>query len=231
MDPNAKKNIFFIVPVYNETPVLFSTLEPLIRKGYAVVVVDDGSTDGSWETISKLPVYALRHPINLGQGAALQTGMTFAFLRGAEAVVHFDADGQHSLQNAEELLEPVLRGEADVVLGSRFLRVEDKKAVPFLKRVLLRFAIFVNWFMTGLLLTDAHNGLRVLNRAAAQKIFLLENGYAHASEIIHQIRRLKLRYMEKPTRIRYSKYSRAKGQPIWNAVNIFIDLLLRRIFK
>ena len=92
-------------------------------------------------------------------------------------------------------------------------------------------AIFVNGVMTGLWLTDAHNGLRVLNRRAAESIFLLENGYAHATEIIDQIRKLKLRYVERPTRVHYSKYSREKGQSMWNAVNIVIDLLLRRILK
>jgi polyprenyl-phospho-N-acetylgalactosaminyl synthase len=228
---NDKKSIFFVVPEHNEGAVIRSTLEPVIREGYSVVVVDDGSSDGSWEKIKALPVYALRHRVNLGQGAALQTGMTFALSKGAEIIVHFDADGQHRLIDVKGLLEPILAGEADVALGSRFLRRDDKRAVPLSKRVLLKMAVLVNGLMTGLWLTDAHNGLRVLNRRAAESIFLLENGYAHATEIINQIRHLKLRYVEKPTRVHYSKYSRSKGQSMWNAVNIFIDLLLRRVLK
>ena len=226
-----KKDIFFIVPSYNEGTVLRSTLDPLIREGYSVVVVDDGSSDGSWRRITALPVYALRHSINLGQGAALQTGVTFALSKGAKIIVHFDADGQHRFRDVEGLLAPVMAGEVDVALGSRFMRRDDTKAVPLSKRIILRIAIFVNWTLTGLWLSDAHNGLRVLNRRAAEKIFLIENGYAHATEIIHQIRRLKLRYVERPMRVHYSNYSRSKGQSIWNALNIVIDLWLRRLFK
>lgn len=231
MITSDKKNIFFIVPERNEGTVIQSTLEPLIREGYSVVVVDDGSSDGSWRKIKTLPVYALCHRVNLGQGAALQTGMTFALSKGAQIIVHFDADGQHRLMDVKGLLEPVLAGEADVALGSRFIRRDDKMAVPFSKRILLKMAILVNGVLTGLWLTDAHNGLRVLNRRAAERIFLLENGYAHATEIIDQIRKLKLRYVERPIRVHYSKYSRAKGQSMWNALNIVIDLLLRRILK
>ena len=226
-----KKSIFFVIPECNEGTVIRETLEPLIREGYSVVVVDDGSLDASWEKLRVLPVYALCHRVNLGQGAALQTGMTFALSRGAKVIVHFDADGQHGLEDVRGLLEPVLEGKADVALGSRFLRRDDKKAVPLSKRILLRMAIVVNGVMTGLWLTDAHNGLRVLNRRAAEGIHLRENGYAHATEIIDQICRLKLRYVERPMRVHYSRYSRAKGQSLWNALNIVIDLLLRRVLK
>lgn len=194
-------------------------------------MVDDGSKDKTCEALAGLEVHVLRHPINLGQGAALQTGMTFALGRGAKMIVHFDADGQHRIQDLPLLLEPVLKGEADVVLGSRFLRLTDKQHIPLAKRILLRIAIIVNGVTTGLWLTDAHNGLRVLTRAAAEKIVIRENGYAHASEIINEIRKLRLRYTEKPTRIRYSKYSKSKGQSLWNAFNIVIDLLLRGIFQ
>ena len=225
------KNIFFVVPAYNEATVLKATLEPLIQAGYPVVVVDDGSSDGSWEILQKLPVYALRHNINLGQGAALQTGTMAALAKGAKVIVHFDADGQHQLQDVPGLLEPVLAGEADVALGSRFMRHDDKKEVPLSKRALLKMAIILNGAMTGLWLTDAHNGLRVLDRRAAEGIDLLENGYAHATEILNQIRRLKLRCVERPTRVHYSKYARSKGQSKWNAVNILYELLSGRLLK
>jgi glycosyltransferase involved in cell wall biosynthesis len=226
-----KKSIFFIIPERDEGAVIRTTLEPLVREGYSVVVVDDGSSDDSWEKIQSLPVYALRHRVSLGQGAALQTGMTFALSRGAKFLVHFDADGQHRFEDVPGLLEPVLEGKADVALGSRFLRREDEKAVPLSKRILLQMAIVVNGVMTGLWLTDAHNGLRVLSRLAAERIHLCENGYAHATEIIDQICQLKLRYVERPMQVHYSKYSRAKGQSLWNALNILIDLLLGRVFK
>ncbi len=211
--------------------MILSTLQPLIKLNYTVVVVDDGSTDDTWHMLRNLPIYALRHAFNLGQGAALQTGMTFALRHGAEIIVHFDADGQHRVEDIGVLVEPLRRGEADVVLGSRFLRKTDRLAVPLPRRITLRGAVVVNGLTTGMWLSDAHNGFRALTAEAAKNICLRENGFAHATEILSEVRRLQLRYVERPTTINYSDYSKAKGQSIWNAVNIVIDLLLMRVFR
>lgn len=226
-----RKSVFVIVPSYNEQKVIAATLKPLIEAGYSVVVVDDGSSDRTPSIVGRLTVHYLRHPINLGQGAALQTGIDYALRKGAEIIVTFDADGQHRPQDILSLIEPIQKGEADVVLGSRFLRYEHKKDVPLGKRILLKGAILVNILLTGVWLSDAHNGLRALSRQAAEQIRLRENRYAHASEIMIQIRNLKLKHVEVPTRVRYSNYSKSKGQSFWNAFNIMIDLLLRRIYK
>lgn len=217
-----------VIPAYNEAKVIGATLQAVIGAGFSVVVVDDGSKDNTWEIIRRLPLYALRHAINLGQGAALQTGMTFALLSGAEVIVHFDADGQHDLEDIENLISPILEGKADVVFGSRFLRQIDTQQVPTSKKIVLKAAIIVNGLFTGIWLTDAHNGFRALSYSAAQRIKLHENGFAHASEILIRVREQKLTYLECPTKITYSEYSRAKGQSIWNAFNILIDLLIRR---
>jgi glycosyltransferase involved in cell wall biosynthesis len=224
------RGVFVVVPAYNEGRVIRSTVLPLVEAHYAVVVVDDGSTDHTASVLNGLGVYVLRHPINLGQGAALQTGMTFALQQGAEFVVHFDADGQHRAEDIATLVEPLRRGEADVVLGSRFLRQADRQAVPLLRRMLLRGAVIVDGLLTGVWLSDAHNGFRALTRAAAAQIHLRENRFAHASEILSQMRRLGLRYVERPTTILYTDYAKAKGQSMWNALNIVADLLLRRLF-
>jgi polyprenyl-phospho-N-acetylgalactosaminyl synthase len=223
-------SIFIIIPAYNESRAIRSTVEPLIAYGYSVVVVDDHSIDQTRAVLQKLPVYYLRHPINLGQGAALQTGMDFALQQGAEFIIHFDADGQHQAEDISMLLEPLQRGQADIVIGSRFLRWQDWQEVPTFRRLFLRVAVLVNWMMTGVRLTDAHNGFRALTRSAAQKICLRENRFAHASEILVQIRHAKLRYVECPTKIVYTNYSKAKGQSLWNAFNIVVDLLLSRFF-
>lgn len=231
--PEKKEHpsIFIIVPTFNEAAVLAGTLTPLYKKGYTIVVVDDGSSDETWSILQDLPVYALRHPINLGQGAALQTGMSFALLNDADVVVHFDADGQHRPNDIETLVEPILKGKADVVLGSRFLRFQDEESVPLSKRIILRVAVIVNGLFTGMWLSDAHNGLRALSKHAVQKIHLRENRYAHASEIVHQIKALKLKYTERATKVSYTKYSTQKGQSFWNAFNIVVDMILRGIFK
>jgi glycosyltransferase involved in cell wall biosynthesis len=223
--------IFIVMPAYNEGRVVRKTLRPLIEAGFSVVVVDDGSKDNTWRQLAGLGVCRLRHPFNLGQGAALQTGISYALQQGAQYIVHFDADGQHSPEDIRGLLEPVMQSKADVALGSRFLRRPDWQVVPPARRALLKGAILVNWLLAGVWLSDAHNGARVFSRRAAQKIVLRENGFAHATEILQQIKTKHLRYLERPTRIHYTDYSQVKGQRAWHALDILVDLVLRRIFR
>ena len=225
------RDIFIIIPAYNEATTIESVLESLVKEGYSIVVVDDGSSDNTGKLVLQFPVYYLRHPINLGQGAALQTGMSFAVQHDAKIVVHFDADGQHSVEDIPRLIEPIIAGRVDVVLGSRFLRQEDTNLIPHSKRIVLRGGVIINAMMTGLLLTDAHNGFRALSQDAARQIKLQENGYSHASEILIRISRLGLRYEECPTRIIYTEYSQSKGQPLFNAINILIDMILQKVLR
>ncbi|MCL5429366.1 MAG: glycosyltransferase family 2 protein [Chloroflexi bacterium] len=231
--PAAVRNseIFVVVPAFNEGPVIRATLRPLIELGYSIVVVDDGSKDQTWKYLKDLNVHRLRHSFNLGQGAALQSAVSYALAQGAKYIVHFDADGQHSIEDIPGLLAPVISGRADVALGSRFLRRADWETVPPTRRLLLKGAVAVNWLLTGLWLTDAHNGARALTRRAAQRIVLRENGFAHATEILQQIRALGLRHIECPTRIRYTDYSLLKGQRFWHAFDVFVDLLIRRVLR
>lgn len=226
-----QSSIFIVVPAFNEAFVIRATLKPLVSLGYSVVVADDGSRDNTWRQLAGLGVHRLRHAFNLGQGAALQTAVSYALKEGALFIVHFDADGQHSPEDIPGLLAPLMAGKAYVSLGSRFLRKEDWQAVPPSRRLLLKGAVFVNWLLTGLWLSDAHNGARAFTRRAAQQVVLRENGFAHASEILQQIRVHKLRFIERPTQIRYTKYSLHKGQRIWNAFDIFVDLVIRRVLR
>jgi hypothetical protein len=130
----------------------------------------------------------------------------------------------------ERLIEPIVNGKAGVTLGSRFLDPLDRREVPLEKRLLLKAGVFVSWCFTGLWLSDTHNGLRALSRAAAQQITLKENGFAHATEILGLLRRSKIPYSEIPVSIYYTEYSRKKGQSMLNSCNILIDLVLRRLF-
>ena len=227
--PDNPSPVFVIIPAYNEEKVITEVIEGLLPLGYNIVVVDDGSTTPVLELLHKYPVAVLRHRINLGQGAALQTGIEYALSKQAQFLVSFDADGQHQAADITKLLAPLQNGEADICLGSRFLG--HSQQVPAARKRLLKLARLVNYVFTGLLLTDAHNGLRAMNRKAGELIKLRQAGMAHATEIIANIRKQKLRYREVPVEIRYTDYSTRKGQTVWSSFRIFFDILLNKIFK
>jgi polyprenyl-phospho-N-acetylgalactosaminyl synthase len=222
---------FIIVPAYNEQEAISKVLDGLASLGCPIVVIDDGSLESIKDQVSKHKnVFYIRHKVNLGQGAALQTGIDFAVKQGAAYIVSFDADGQHRVADIPAILSPVVDGEADIVLASRFLAKGHHNA-PFLKRIVLKTGRWVNYFFTGLYLSDAHNGLRAMNRLAAITIRISENRMAHATEIIAQIKKHKLRYKEVAASVVYTDYSRQKCQSVLNSLKIFFDLVLQKLFR
>lgn len=202
----------------------------LINLGYMVVLVDDGSDTPVILQLAGLPVHVLRHEVNLGQGAALQTGIEYALSKKADYIVSFDADGQHQPEDIPALLEPLLNNEADITLGSRFIS-GAKHNMPAGRKIVLQIGRRINYLLTGLLLTDAHNGLRAMNRKAASLVQITENRMAHATELLTQIKKNKLRYKEIPVTIAYTEYSQKKGQTAWSSFRIFFDLLLNKLFR
>jgi glycosyltransferase involved in cell wall biosynthesis len=229
MSEVRQDRVFVIIPSYNEGPVLRATVESLLD--YKYQIVDDGSAVAARAQLANLPVHYLRHSVNLGQGAALETGTEYAVLQGAEVIVHFDADGQHDPRCIREFIQPILRGECDAVLGSRFLDRRHIASIPFERRVVLRVGIFVSWLFTGVWLSDAHNGLRAFSGEAARKIKMTEAGFAHATEILALIKQAKLRYQEFPTLVRYTEHSLKKGQNSLNGINILFDLLVSKVLR
>jgi len=188
-----------------------------------IVCVDDGSTDGSADAALAAGAVVVPHPVNLGQGAALKTGIDFAVAQpGADFIVTFDADGQHRVEDAFAMVQRLDAEPLDVVLGSRFL--EGATKVGWSKRLVLRLAVAFERLGTRLRLTDAHNGLRAFTCDAARRIEITQNRMAHASEIVAEIARNRLRYAEQPVEVLYTAYSRAKGQSLWNSINILVDL-------
>jgi polyprenyl-phospho-N-acetylgalactosaminyl synthase len=220
-------DVWVIVPVFNEDRVIAGVVEELLETFPHVVCVDDGSRDASSAEIARTRAHLVRHPINLGQGASLQTGLSYALGReGARWFVTFDADGQHRVEDAVAMLAEARAGGADVVLGSRFLHQHGD--VPYTKRLALRLAVLLSPTTRRLRLTDAHNGLRVLSRPVVADLRITMDGMAHASEIVAYLARSSWRVREIPVSIRYTAYSRAKGQSLVNGVNILFDLAVRQ---
>ncbi len=212
--------------MYNEASVVGDVIRRVRTVFPHVVCVDDGSTDGSQEVARAAGAVVVQHPINLGQGAALQTGISYA-LEDPEmtSVVTFDADGQHRLEDAQAMVARIDSGEADIVLGSRFL--DSRTQLAPMKRLVLKTAALQSRMSTGMNLTDAHNGLRAINRDVASRLYLTQNRMAHASELVNQIAEMKPRWVEHPVEIIYTDYSKAKGQSLLNSVNILAELFLR----
>ncbi len=169
-----------VIPAYNEGTILNTIVNSLLNKKYKVIVVDDGSKKPSLkEQLQTSSIYYLRHKTNLGQGAALQTGFDFAISLHPKYIVSFDADGQHDIKDIEALLQPLQKEEADITLGSRFLS-HNPSQIPLSKKIVLYLARVINFLFTGMLLSDAHNGLRAFTVSSLEKIRLTENRMAHA---------------------------------------------------
>lgn len=222
-----QSDLWIVIAAFNEARAIGSVVAGLLQQYPNVVVVDDGSGDGTGQVALDAGAVVLTHPINLGQGAALQTGITFACREGAQQVVTFDADGQHAVEDIAVLRAKQAETGADAVLGSRFLG--RTVGMPRSKLLTLKAAVVFTRATTGMRLTDAHNGLRLLTRKAALAIKLRQNRMAHASEILSQIRQNKLAYVEAPVTIAYSAYSIEKGQRVSNSFFIVMELVIGKL--
>lgn len=219
---------FVVIAAYNEEKVIRSVVADVIAQtGLPVVVVDDHSQDRTVQEACAGGATVLCHSINRGQGAALQTGTTYALRQGADAIIHFDADGQHQSADIPRFFKAIEEGN-DVALGSRFLGSAPN--MPTLKKIVLKVGILFTWLFSGIKLTDTHNGFRAMNRAAAERIVIRENRMAHASEILHEITRLGLRYTEIPVTILYTDYSLSRGQSSLNALEVVRRIVWRKLF-
>ena len=212
-----------VIAAYNEGAVIADVVAEVVRGGWSVVVVDDGSSDGTANAARVPGAVVVRHRVNLGQGAALQTGIDYAIRRGAQYLVTFDADGQHDANDIPVLIDALT--EADIALGSRFLgKVEGASQR---RMALLRTATAVSNSLSGMKLTDAHCGLRAFRITAAPALRIFQDRMAHASELLRKIKKSGLRVVEVPATVRYTEHSMSKGQGGIQAVRILFDYFFR----
>jgi glycosyltransferase involved in cell wall biosynthesis len=222
---------WLVIPLYNEAAVIGEVVRHTRETFSKIVCVDDGSSDDSARQAEAAGAVVVRHPVNLGQGAALQTGFTYSLTDPKmRYVVTFDADGQHQIDDVLVMLERIRRGDVKVVFGSRFL--DERTRPSALKKLVLRAAVGYTNVTTHTKLTDAHNGLRVLERPVVERLDITQNRMAHASEIVAQIGSMEfdgrqVTYTEEPVHILYTDYSMSKGQSLWNSINILAELIWR----
>ena len=223
-----KSQTYITIPLYNDSKMILKVIKSLKDKGYNnIVVVDDGSKDNGYDVVKKnTDVIVTKHIINRGQGAALQTAMEIAIEKGAKYIVHFDSDGQHDVKDIDHMLNTLIEGKYDIVLGSRFLQKND---IPLKKRIILKLGIIFTYILSQIWLTDVHNGLRVMTAETAKKLNIQHDRMEHASEILDKIKVLNLKYTEVPVTIHYTEYSMSKGQSISNGINIAFKLISSKL--
>ncbi|GFG66031.1 transferase [Mycobacterium kubicae] len=224
-------DVWIVVPAFNEAAVIGEVIADLRAVFDNVVCVDDGSSDGTGEIARRAGAHLVRHPINLGQGAAIQTGVEYARRQpGAQVFATFDADGQHRVKDVAAMIDRLCTEDVDVVIGTRFAGPSDQAAAtrpPLLKRIVLRTAARLSRRGRQLGLTDTNNGLRVFNKKVADGLNITMSGMSHATEIIMLIAENHWRIAEQPVEVLYTDYSKSKGQPLLNGVNIIFDGFLR----
>ncbi|WP_202925957.1 glycosyltransferase family 2 protein [Goekera deserti] len=227
--PGPWDDTVVVVRVYNEAPVVGGVIAELVAAGLTVIAVDDASTDASATEIDKAGAFRVSHPINLGAGGALQTGFEAALtLTDARYIACFDADGQHQLHDLIGMIGKIREGY-DVVLGSRFLEGDGPTEMSVLRRVILRTAAKLLNRGGGVRLTDAHNGLRIIDRHVAAEVRLSYAGMAYASQLEAYLTRPEYKIVEYPVHILYTDYSKSKGQPLLNSVNILAEVAAHRV--
>lgn len=227
IDRRVAEGTWVVVPVYNEATVIKDVLNNLMSVFPNVVAVDDGSSDDTFEAIRSTRAHALQHLVNRGQGAALQTATDHALAHGAARIAHFDADGQHRIEDLVTMANAVADDECDIALGNRF--AGDTSQIPASRKMLLRAAVTFHRIASGIALNDVHNGLRVFSRPAAEKIEITADRMAHASELIDLIAQSGYRVKEIPVTIRYSEYARNKGQRWTGGFRILFHYLVQRV--
>lgn len=215
-----------LIPAYNEALAIKKVISDIQDAGFDVLVINDGSSDQTAKVAQDSGAIVLSHKINRGQGASILTGIKYAEINDYEIIVFFDADGQMMAKEIKKVVEPILKDEADVVLGSRFLG--EAKNIPLAKLITLKLALLFTRITTGLKLTDTHNGFQAWQMSALKKINLSQDRQAYASELLQEIAEHSIKYKEIPVTVEYTNYSKSKGQSIFNALNIVWDLIIKK---
>tara|TARA_B100000401_G_C52806988_1_gene721598 strand:- start:748 stop:1425 length:678 start_codon:yes stop_codon:yes gene_type:complete len=218
------KDIYVIVPAFNEQNVIKDIINNLLKNFSNVIVINDGSNDKTLEIINDLDIKILSHEINLGVGAAVQTGFDYVSdIPDAKAVITFDADGQHLVDDAVAMAKEILICDEGIIFGTRFPK--HSKNIPKVKRIVLKLIAKITDLVTGVTLSDAHNGLKAYKVSTIKELELQFSSYSYESELITQVAKKKIDYKEMSTDIKYTSYSIKKGQKLLNGLLIIEDLL------
>ena len=220
-------NVLVVVAAFNEEQNIGDVLVDLGGHFSNILVINDNSTDDTVNVCKKFKFCrVVNHTFNIGQGGAIQTGIDF-FLNHTcfDYLITFDGDGQHRAIDAYNMLSFIKSSESDLVVGTRFKTLAAINEIPFSKRFALSISSKIENLITGLKLSDAHNGLRVFTRKACMHIDLQNLKMAHSTEILMIASVCRLKVKEFPVVIRYMEY----GQHPLNGLNILLELILTHL--
>lgn len=219
-------DIWVIIPAYNEEKIIGEVLEELFSRGLKLVIIDDGSTDRTYQIAQAIVEdnpgrgYLYRHPINRGLGATLKTGIEVCLGKGADIMVTFDADGQHNPDDILPVCQPIIKGQADVVIG-----VRNFNDMPEVKKVSNQLMNLITRIFYGANVRDSQSGLRAFNRKAAVALDIESREYGISSEIIREIKRKELKMEEVPIETIYTDYALAKGTNLKVGIKILVRMI------
>ena len=224
-----RQKVFVVIPAYNEEKSIGNVIKTLKREGYDnIIVIDDGSKDKTYEIAKENNAIVYKHVINRGLGGALGTGIKAALINNADIIVTFDADGQHDAKEIKKVIEPIINGKADAVIGSRMIK---RKGMPLI-RVIGNFGFNVITFLLfGVWTTDSQSGFRAFSRNAAKKIDIKTNRMEVSSEIIREIGLKRIKFREVPIKAIYTEYSVKHGQSSINGIRILGKLILKKLME
>ena len=221
-----KEATYVILPAYNEATRIQPVIEEIAKKGYKMIIVNDGSSDNTLKVIKesqkKYPqnIFIYSHIINRGVGMAMQTGFDAVLKYNPKYIVNMDSDGQHSVDDLENVLEPLVSGRAQAVIGVRPLKDMplSRNFANAVMNLLTRIFYKVN-------VSDSQTGFRAITAEALKKININARGYLISSEFIREVNDNKIPFEEVPIRTIYTPETQAKGTNVKEAFKILVQMI------
>lgn len=217
--------IYVVIPAHNEGEKIGAVLDELIKWRLPIIVVDDGSKDQTFQEALKRKIIVLKHKVNLGKGAALTTGCDAAFLRGAEAIIMMDSDGQHKAGDLPKFIKALESKKYSIIFGSR----NSSYGVPLIRFLGNKVSSVLVSLLFGIYLSDLICGYRAFTKEAYKKIKWQSRGYGVETEMVIRTGKHKLSRCEVPVETIY--YDKFKGVTILDAIYILINVFKWRLTK
>ncbi len=223
-DHSTYNDVYVIVPAKDEERYIDILIDKLDDLGFVnIVIINDNSQDETAVIAREREnVIVLDHSINLGAGAATQTGIAYAVSNGAKIIVTIDADLQHNPDDLIKLIDVLRKESCDLVIGSRFMQ---KNEIPKSRIFFNKIANVVSWFLTGTYLSDSQSGLKAFNANLAKHLDLKYDGFEFCMEIIKEANANKLIIKEIPVFVSYTPETMNKGQGLWSGIRIISKLM------